>query len=369
MAVTNEQAPFQEGAESRPLSDAGNQRPVMRVGINYAWLNYAWDFGPPPYHDDGTLWGDRAQWKTRIDDDLNTFRRLGIFAVRWFILGDGLTYGVGLNAPHRTSQVGRHEAWGFDPPTVLAAEFQEDFVELLERFRRADVQLLPSLIDFYWCAPGVRFGNHFVKGGRSDVMNDPSKRTIFLDVVLDRLLRLSQPYSNIIYAWELINEPEWCTPRSWLRGGGLDSIRSVPFENMVAFIREGARRINEASFRSTVGFANYRSLRRWDSPGLNLTLHQFHYYGSPRALPPHRFNRPAFIGEFATARHIPWSELSTNDVYSRLRHIEGKGYPAAFLWSADDRAVKQPGAVDWSESTQMGVQLYTSESTRDRSRT
>jgi hypothetical protein len=49
----------------------------------------------------------------------------------------------------------------------------------------------------------------WIKQGRADAIADPATRLMFLDLVLEPLLQVSQQYGDVIYAWELINEPEW----------------------------------------------------------------------------------------------------------------------------------------------------------------
>ena len=101
------------------------------------------------------------RWYPEIDGHLRHFQDVGISVVRWFILADGLTYGVGAEAPvpDRTVKGG----WRFEPPP-LTAEFLQHFETLLERFSaacadtRPAIQLLPVLIDFHFCKPGHTAG-------------------------------------------------------------------------------------------------------------------------------------------------------------------------------------------------------------------
>src|SRR4051794_29081344 len=107
----------------------------MLVGVNYAWKSYGADFGPPPVGDAGHPWCARAAWARTIDQELAEFRRLGFFAVRWFVLCDGIGIGTGDRAPRRDG-FGR---WRFGPPPPIGAEHLADLRFLLERFRAARV--------------------------------------------------------------------------------------------------------------------------------------------------------------------------------------------------------------------------------------
>lgn len=335
----------------------------MKVGINYAWKNYAWDFGLPPQKDSGSSWGARAAWRATIDRELAELVEVGFFCVRWFLLGDGTTYGIGEARPHHDAQLDGQ--WRFDDPPSLSAEFLEDFRFLLGRCKAAGILLLPSLVDFHFCFPGtvVAGSSRIVKCGRHDVITDPQKRVLFLSRTLQPLLDVAAEHRDSIYAVEVMNEPEWCTRRAYSPSDAMNLNKTVPLDEMRAFLRQGAKLINGAGFASTVGFAAHSSLKDWDSPDLELTLHQFHFYTEPPFLPPHDFDPrwPAIVGEFATARHRPWPALgASQDVLSRLRHIEGKGYPVAFPWSAnrEEEHSADPPAVDFSDANRALMRRY-----------
>ncbi len=323
----------------------------MKVGINYAWKNYAWDFGSAPKKNSGSLWGAPAAWRERIDHELAEFAALGFCAVRWFLLGDGTTYGIDDKKPVLDAQNG----WTVGEVPSLPSGFVEDFSFLLERCAIAGIQLLPSLVDFHLAFPGVTVpgSDGIVKSGRHELLCDPEKRETFLQTTLVPLLQCSADFPDVIYAWEVINEPEWCTSAPEQPLSALDPRKPVRRDEMRAFISRGASLINEAGFLSTVGFAYHASLRQWDSPGMGLTLHQFHYYAEPGHIPVHNFDPrwPVIVGEIATAPHRPWPELGARqDVESRLRLLAEKGYPATFLWSAnrEEEHCANPPAVDYS---------------------
>nr|MDQ3009961.1 hypothetical protein [Acidobacteriota bacterium] len=189
---------------------------------------------------------------------------------------------------------------------------------------------------------------NIVKGGRADIVNDAAKRNAFFDAVLEPLLEVSLRYSQTIYAWELMNEPEWVTAAKPLTKYRPEENKTVRQGAMLDFLHEGVRRINgkrlpngEPAFRSTIGFAHYDTLYDWDSASLGVTLHQFHFYAQNNGkLPRHIFSPdyPCFIGEFATAVQKDWTDLKKKKldqtIPNRLSWVAEKGYPAAFLWSA-----------------------------------
>ena len=344
---------------------------MLRVGVNYPWLNYDWDFGEPPRAASGAPWGPRAEWLGRLRSDLDRFREIGVFAVRWWILGSGLLYGTGPDAPRRIGTV-----WTVPRVPQLSKAIVQDFADALPFFRAAQMLLLPVFVDFLMFGhpgPEAAASPGYVKGGRAQLIADASVRRRFLERALQPLLEAARPYRDVVYGWDLINEPEWC-----VRSPGLGVARgprpTVRRADMLGFLRDGVRMINDAGFRSSIGFARYGTLRAWQSVALGVRLHQFHYYGTPSSVPPHTFHLdyPIIVGEIATAPHHPWPDLASTEhlvdartdlLFNRLRHLESKGYPAAFVWAARDpndiSPVGPPEAAAWNPNTWAQIRRFT----------
>jgi hypothetical protein len=343
----------------------------MRVGVNYPWLDYGWDFGLGP-----AAWrGSRStpRWYDEIDQHLDRFRALGISVVRWFVLADGLTYGTGAEAPYPDGE--RTTGWNFEPPPLDAAALDQ-FDELLRRFENArgsdllPIQLLPVLVDFQFCFPGamVEFEagsgdgrdsdreTGWVKGGRAEAIRNANKRQIFLDRALEPLLQVSKRRPDVIYAWELMNEPDWITT-GWQRR--LLTRQPLDAGSMTAFLEEGKARIRRAEFKATIGFGSLMGLER---SRVTADVNQFHHYpnGGTR-LQQHSFDPryPGILGEFATAPGDAWPELFGvgQTVLNRLRVAGARGYPLALPWSflASDRH------TNWSGSVEDDLRAFTAE--------
>lgn len=332
----------------------------MNIGINYPWQNYGWDFGDPPAE-----WvpaASRSAWREEsrqaITAKLAEIASLGITAVRWFILGDGTNYGLGPEAPRL------HQGqWLFDPlppEHPFYAQLREDFEFLLATCEANGLKLLPSLIDFQWAWPGETppGSRTVIKCGRGQVLTDPHRREAFLTRVLDPLLELSYDYRDQIVAWELINEPEWVISQPWYVLWNRDPKRTISRGKMREFLTAGLRRINQyrgGVFRSTVGFAFARSVREWRSIGA--TLDQFHYYPAPGEPLPTGLES-SIVGELATAANFqPWPELTEQTVLARIRLLESRGFPAAYLWSATDTGDPRD-ATSWTPDEQAQVAEY-----------
>lgn len=344
----------------------------MDVGVNYPWFDYGWDFGEAPL---GWRKASDPNWFAHVDNDLERFQGLGIRVVRWFILGDGLTYGTGRQAPHLDTNPRRTGQWRFDDPPVLGEAFQTHFRMLLERFEKANriplrpIMLLPVLIDFHFCQPGVwptgredktlrqsLYNLEWVKGGRSDVIMDPQKRRRFFARVLEPMLRLSRDHRNIIYAWEVMNEPEWVT-LGWHPDRKKKDL-PVTAQNMTTFLKEGIQHIRTAGFKATVGFAKFDTISR---SRVFADINQFHHYsrGDTR-LVRQSFDRrwPSVIGEFATSSdQDTWPELESvgQHILNRLRYAESKGYPLVLPWSYKARDER----TSWTSQIEQGIECFT----------
>jgi hypothetical protein len=274
---------------------------------------------------------------------------IGVSVIRWFILGDGLTYGTGPEAPKLDRLAARDRAgWRFGVP-ALASEFQEQFEALLQSFAARStgphpVRLLPVLVDYKFCEPGVWPVDReepalqqsvpdegWVKGGRVAAITASRRR--FIEQVLWPLLRLSSNYRDAIYAWDVFNEPEWVT-NGWHpdRGNG----HPVDGSDMRAFLEDSMSAIRQAGFRSTIGFNMIETIRQ---TGLYADINQFHHYtNGSRSLQRSPFDPrdPGIIGEFATSTaEDTWPELSQRSqrILERLKLAESQGYALALAWS------------------------------------
>jgi hypothetical protein len=357
----------------------------LRVGVNYPWKNYGWDFGVGP-------WNPRRAWQHGLVEELRAIRSLGVHCVRWFILCDGMSYGTGVHAPREdTSRMWHgHPQWRFVPPEgEQVREILQDLEVLLTCFKHAAddgkgaVLLMPSMLDFHLCFPGnfeagpfrkPGTAGHplpegFVKNGRSDLVYDPAKSRRYIDTVLAPtvLLASRKEFRNLIHSFDLFNEPEWCTDNQ-----NAAPSRTIPLERMKAFLRECSEAV-QPHFTATVGFAEAETIAKWDVPSMKLGLWQYHYYAKPKELPVANFPVPCMVGEFASTEGMPsekpslprfigkymkipgdrtWPELGgpwgDQSLAARLELLEKKGYSEALVWSMH----ATDGATRWDEHTQ-----------------
>jgi len=340
----------------------------MDAGVNYPWFSYGWDFGPAP---PGWRRGNDPAWVPHIGQHLQHLAAIGISVVRWFILGDGLTYGTGHDAPKLDPFATRDRvSWRFGPP-ALAREFQEHFEAVLQSFAAQrtgphPVRLLPVLADYKFCEPGawpvgredpalrqVVRDRGWVKGGRVEAITTNRRR--FIEQVLRPLLRLSSGYRDVIYAWDVFNEPEWVT-NGWHPDRRND--HPVNGSEMRAFLEDSMSAIRHAGFKSTIGFSMIETIRQ---TRLYADVNQFHHYtNGSRLLERNPFDprHPGIIGEFATstAEDI-WPELRQRSqrILERLKLAKSQGYVLALAWSfqAADRH------TSWTLQAENDIECFT----------
>lgn len=283
------------------------------IGANLPWIGYGNDFGANAWHPAGGL-------HTRTEDLAQALDRAaaaGIRRLRWFMLCDGRA-GIRF-APDGT-------------PLGLDDSVLPDLDAALAAVAARDMQIMFALLDFHWCAP-PRFVEGVQLGGRSDVLQSDAKRDALLDRVFapifDRCRDLEQ-----IFAWDVINEPEWATCGLGARGGACVKLR-----RMRTFVRDTAALAHRLTRQPvTVGSAAARWLDTWRD--LDLDFYQTHWYEhlearSPLARPVGTLglDRPVVLGEFP-------SRVAPSELRRILEAAREAGYAGAFVWSvlADDAA-------------------------------
>ena len=188
--------------------------------------------------------------------------------------------------------------------TGLDDVFYRDFDVLVRTAERHGVLLVPTLLDFGWCAvpttvSGVQLGGH------SAVIRDAAKRQSFLDRALQPLLERYGRHPAI-FAWDVCNEPEWIIdeiPESFRRNHEV-----VPLAEMRAFVRSCAAYVHRLTPTQlvTVGSARRKWLQHWT--GCDLDFYQFHWYDHFQSEEPFPWrpyaelglDKPCLIGEVPT---------------------------------------------------------------------
>jgi hypothetical protein len=137
-----------------------------------------------------------------------------------------------------------------------------------------------------------------------------------------------------IFAWDVINEPEWVTCSLGARRRSCVSLAT-----MKEFVRDSAALVHRHTGQAvTVGSASAQWFEAWRDVGLD--FYQAHWYEhlerrAPLARPVRdlKLDRPVMLGEFP-------SRLPSRELQRILERARAAGYSAAFVWSvlANDAA-------------------------------
>lgn len=303
------------------------------AGVNLPWLDYGCDFGANAWQPEGGL--ARPERRERLRPVLARLAAANVRYVRWFWLCDG-------RAGLRAGPDG--EPLGLDRRVV------PDLESSLELLGEHGLRVMPVLLSFDWL--GRR---QTVRGvdlrGRKVMVAEPDRRARLVERVFAPLLERFGT-SDVVFAWDLMNEPEWATRGA---GGRVPGAR-VSFWTMQLFLRELAGCAREATRQPvTVGLASLRGLPLVRDLGLD--FYQVHWYDSVgRACSPSRpvgrlgLGAPVVLGEFP-------SRGSAFGAESLLQAARQSGYAGGLAWSVladdpfSDGAACAATVGDWERGT------------------
>ncbi len=277
-----------------------NSPPPFRLGANLPWLHYGIDFGANAWRPGGGI--AQPDERAHLDAALERLAAGGVHAIRWFLFCDG-------RAGIRFSEGGR--------PLGLDDFVMRDVEAALTLAAAHRIQIMFVLLDFLWC-DAARAVRGVQMGGRAHVLDAPAARHALLDTVFRPVLeRYGREPS--VYAWDLINEPEW--------------IKTSPRASIDAFLNETISLIRSTTTHPvTVGSAGVRWRERYTA--LDLDFYQVHWYDSLKHQPPLEtpvarlgFDRPVLLGEFPT-------KGSSRPPEAIIATAREAGYSGAFYWSA-----------------------------------
>jgi hypothetical protein len=294
---------------SLPLD--ANSSPEFLIGANLPWFHYGIDFGGNAWRPEGGI-GQPAE-RAQLDRTFAELAGSGVQCLRWFLLCDG-------RAGIRFSEGGR--------PLGLDEHMLRDVDAALDLAQRHHVKIIFVLLDFLVCdvARAVR---GVQMGGRAHLVEEATHRHALLNVVFRPLFE-RYGHEPAIFAWDIINEPEW--------------IQTVALADMDQFLTESIALVRSSTSQLvTVGSAGVRWRDRYSA--LQLDFYQVHWYDSLKHQPSLEtpvsqlgFDRPVLLGEFPTrgSRRTPENIVAT---------ARAAGYSGAFYWSvlSQDNCSADPG--------------------------
>jgi hypothetical protein len=297
------------------------------LGVNLPWLRYGGDFGANAWQPTGGV--ARPEVRQALDQALARLADSGFSHLRWWMLGDGR---AGLRVD------------GDGLPLGVDDFFFADVDAGFECAAAHGMKLVPVLLDFLWFRASRVVGG-VQTGGRARLVSHAESRWRLLDLVISPIFERYRRHPAV-FAWDLINEPEWAT-----RGvGTILPGTGVPEADMRAFLSELLALGHDWGMPPlTVGLASASGLRLVRNLGLD--LYQVHWYDSVERHSPLRrpvaelgLDRPAFLGEFPTRG----STIAPGDLLLAAR---AAGYAGALAWSV----FAEDGATGWTDDTQIAM--------------
>jgi len=318
-------------------------------GVNYAWRDFAGDFGGVG------AWGidGVAARRSTYAGDLADMKAHGASLIRWWMFPDFRGDGV------------QHD--GSDTPTGLGATTLDDLEAALELADDNDLYLMLCLFSFDDFRPGQDVAGIWTPGIRP-MLRDAGKRQALLQQVVAPIAAAveASPYRDRVYAWDVINEPEWAisgpSPYGDQDYDPNPELETVTHAEMEAFIGDVITVLRGASSaRITVGATAFKWAHAWKN--LDLDFYQFHMYEWidtywPYTQPPSAYDladKPVVIGE------LPLGPLTASDPYlTVVGSLYGNGYAGAMGWQyneagAGELADLRSFAADHPCDTQLGA--------------
>ncbi len=302
----------------------------FNLGINYAWNNFAADFGGISQWNQEGVSSD----PNTFNSDLATMKAAGVEVIRWWMWPEFRTDSITwTDSNHLTGIEGS-----------LIADVQK----ALELANDNDVYLQLTPFSFDNFRP-TRMVEGVTVVGMHDIVADADKR----DQLLENLIRpvaqavASSPYASRVIAWDLINEPEWALTGANMYGGEDfepdEELDPVTHAQMETFLNEMASVLrSESSAHITVGSAAIKWGSAWTNT--NVDFYSLHYYDWVYRYFPYTtvtpasvglVDKPVMMGEFPYDGLGPHSSPTSLPEITTLEFMEDLyelGYAGALGW-------------------------------------
>lgn len=302
------------------------------LGLNYAWHNFAGDFGGIASFGQKGISQDQGTY----DADLKSMHTMGASVIRWWVFpdfrGDGVTF----------------DANG--DPSGLGATTKADVAAALSLAKKNGLYLVLTIFSFDDFRPD-RTDSGIMIRGMSKMVSDASRRGKLVANVVTPLAQAvaASADRDRLLGWDIVNEPEWAVQATGNAPGGQDfspnsDLTPVSLADMKALIGESATALKKAlpDALTSVGWAAVKW--HWAFSDVALDFDQPHIYGwvdkywpytkSPSALG--YTDRPVVMGEFFLAS-MPFSDGGDNATIQQiLDAFWSEGYAGAWPWQYNE---------------------------------
>jgi hypothetical protein len=299
-------------------------------GLNYAWQNFAADFGG----------GNRGIAATRntINTTLEQMASNGVSVVRWWVWpnfsGNGVTFDGG------------------GTPTGLTSTTVQDLEALLALAEQHDLYLMLTLFSF------DNFKTMLPANRRMDgIARNAGQRAGLVANVVRPFVRAASASANArrVISWDVMNEPEWAVTGAGVGGDDafdptddLSAVSHTEMHTLLADVIAGIRA--ESSALVTIGAAAMKWRHAWKD--LDQDFYQFHIYDWvqdywPYSTSPAGYgmnDKPVVMGEF------PPGGLSDASYRTMLDSWYSNGYAGALAWRDGTFRVTYPDVKSFADA-------------------
>jgi hypothetical protein len=286
-------------------------QPGFLLGVNLPWQVYGCDFGANAWQPGGGV--ARPERLEALREAFATLSARGLRWVRWFMLCDGR---AGLRVSPGGLPEGLDERFFADADAAVALAAEHG------------LRLMFVLLNFDWLGQ-ARWVDGVQIRGRGDILKLPKRRAALLETVIEPILERYGRHPAV-WAWDVINEPEWATRFGGLGAKG-DSLpaSAATMRELILDVVAAVRR--HTDHRVTAGLVSARGLDL--VRGVDLDFFQLHWYDSVQDQVPLDdpvatlgLDRPVLMGEFPTVG-------SARPARAIVEAAHRGGYAGALAWS------------------------------------
>ncbi len=300
-----------------PIAEIRARSKDFSIGVNFPWLpgGYGWDIGS---HDS---WGTKFNEKI-TDETFAKMAGLKLSVVRWFLYCDG-----------RANPKFDNNSGLFKYPDE---RFSADFDKIMELARKHHIKIVWSFLDFHWFKKDAPNFEKYSKIARDQDLQK--------DFIEKAIMPIVKKYADdeAIFAWEVINEPEWITANVTAPGAP----GQISVSELQGLVKNATAAIHSVSKKPvTVGSANPKWMYLYVNTGID--MFQAHYYDKGSKIAKKTFSadefkrrykidKPVILGEFA-------SKGSRYTIGQYINMAVDSGYDGAWVWgyhSEDEATAK-----------------------------
>lgn len=273
-----------------------NSNFVQNSGINLPWINYGWDIGRNPWNEKEH--GGFSTNKELIRKKFKNFKDKNFNIVRVFLFCD-LRSGIIFDKEWNS----KFDKYVYD-----------DFNALIEVAKENDLKLMPVILD-YTIKDDIIEENGSKVGEYPEIFYNKKVRRNFFKLFEEFFRNIDT--KDVIFAWDIINEPEHLKVEK-------DSIDEF-LNSFIQIIRKYRQKE-----KITIGFSQGQSL--YKNKDLNLDLFQFHFYNSYKDIfSPVIYHKSNYL----IGKPIIIGEMNPENLIEKLTQIYEKNYDGILLWESN----------------------------------